>query len=449
MNAETNLKGTSLSKRGREAAADVIRADIALWEEAMANKYDADQNPNGAFVLNMAENKLCWDMLGQKLEDIGKHESLPDWVAGYTSLLGHPSFCAAVADFLGRELCSVSIDPAHLGFSSGATGVIEMTALMLGDAGDVVAIPAPSYPVYTNDLANIAGLERHNIITHKEIAALSKGSCLTIAKLEQAKQECAADSKALRMLILTCPDNPTGIMYSKDQLIEIAEWCIQNKIHLIVNEIYGLSLIDVNHPEIAHEYLSGFETTSFAQIMQKFQSEYLHLWYAFSKDFGISGFRIGLIYTLNEELLQAYSNYNLSHSISNHTQWLMANVLDDHAFVSRLIRENRARLTRSYVLVVKTLRSFDIPYVPSRGSLFIWIDLSAFLSRNSAEAEKDFWLQLYGETGILLTPGQGFGHEGHGQFRMVYTYVSYEELGVAMSRLTEFLEFRGASEFSK
>lgn len=96
--------------------------------------------------------------------------------------------------------------------------------------------------------------------------------------------------------------------------------------------------------------------------------------------------------------------------VSNYAQWIFQKVLEDHDFVDKYIQINQTLLTESYLVAVKTFRKLNIPYVPAAGSLFVWIDLSEFLSEQSQEAENQFWLELYQETGILLTPGEGFGH---------------------------------------
>ena len=173
------------------------------------------------------------------------------------------------------------------------------------------------------------------------------------------------------MLILTSPDNPTGGVYSLDQLRVVADWCIEREIHLVVNEIYGLSLIDTGHPDIRNDYESDVAVRSFAGVMVEKQSEFLHLWYALSKDLGISGFRVGSLWSLNADAITAYENLNLTHSISNHTQWILSRLLIRDDFLRGYIERNRARLTASYALAARALRSMGVPYVPSLSLIHI------------------------------------------------------------------------------
>ncbi len=430
----------ALSQRGQEASKSVLRIDFDLYFEATKNLFHKVKNPEGAFPLNVAENKMSWPMLRMKMEEIARKNTIEDWVANYTESTGSPTFRNVMAEFLSTFLTKCPVDPDHLCMSPGATSVIDLTSWILGEPGDVAVFPAPCYSVYKQDIGNKAGLERYDLVTHHELSELQNGPPLTVQHLVKAYNEIKNQGKRLRILVITNPDNPTGGIYSKDQLTQYTDWCLENNIHLIVNEIYGLSLIDTQHPELRNDYQQDVPFYSFANIMQERKSDYLHHWYALSKDFGASGFRVGFVYSLNKSFIQAYQNLNAPSMVSNHTQWIFEQVLKDHAFVEKYIKTNQQLLTGNYVTVIQTLKKLKIPYAPARGSLFAWLDLSELLEENTQEGESKFWMELYRNTGILLTPGDGFGHSKRGQFRLVYAYVMNEELEVAMKRFTRYIE---------
>jgi aspartate/methionine/tyrosine aminotransferase len=439
------VSSSSLSRRGALAADRPLRIDYAAHREATANRFDPVHNPTGALPLNIAENRLSWHELKERIEAVTREGSIPAWVPKYASTRGAAPFRVAAADFLSTHLTGCTVDPDHLGVSAGATSVIEMTAFVLADAGDVAVIPAPCYPVYSQDIGNLSGVERHDLVTYHELSEVAHGPKLDVAHLDQARHEIEAQGRSFRLLILTTPDNPTGGVYTRDRLEEIADWCIAHEIHLVVNEIYGLSLIDTEHPSIRDDYENVVPFESFGRIMDEKRSDYLHLWYALSKDLGISGFRVGMVYSRNEAFLRSYENLNLTHSISNHTQWLIAQVLTDRDFMTGYIERNQQRLTEAYALVVARLRRMGIPYVPSRGSLFSWIDMSEFLETESVDGELALWDSLFRDAGVLLTPGVGFGHSKHGLFRVVYPCVTVPELEVALDRLEGFVQSRRKS----
>ncbi|MFT5765504.1 MAG: aspartate/methionine/tyrosine aminotransferase, partial [Saprospiraceae bacterium] len=364
---------SSLSLRGDQASNTSLRVDMEIYGEATENIFHPTENPDGALLLNMAENNLSWYLLKEKIASLVKENEIPDWVSNYTSSMGAPVFREALAGFISRFLTKRLINSNHLACSAGATPVVEVTSWILGNPGDVAVFPAPSYPVYKQDINNKAAIERYDLITHEDISEIIDGPNVRIPHLDAALADIESQGKRFRMLVLTNPDNPTGGMYSYKQLQKITKWCLAHNIHLIVNEIYGLSLIDTTHPEIAGDYTKAVDFISFAEIMQDEQSDYLHLWYSLSKDIGVSGFRVGAVYSLNEQFLQAYNNLNAPHMVSNYTQWIFQMVLGDHDFMADYIEKNQAALTASYAVVVKHLRSAGVAYAPSRGSLFVWI----------------------------------------------------------------------------
>lgn len=432
----------SLAKRGQKLAQNPARIDLDLFQEAAENQYHPTNNPDGAFPLNVAENNVMSPSMMAIFEQVLASEKMPEWVLKYTSMLGHPAVRESVAAFMRTYFKSEAIQADNLAFSAGASGSLEVSSFVLGNPGDLVVIPAPSYPMYTNDFGIKSGMERYDLQTHYNIEGQESLALVTIPHLEEALLDIEAQGKVFKILLLTTPDNPTGSIYSEAQLREIAQWCMQNKIHLLVNEIYALSQIDIQQAAIAGDYTATFAFTSFATIIAEFESEYLHLLYALSKDFAISGMRFGIIHSLNTAFMQGVGNVNIPHLVSNMTQWLIGEMFKDSLFVSHYIKENTRRITESYLVVIQQLKALNIPYTPSRGSLFIWADFSQYLKTDTQKGEEELWMDIFRQTGVLLTPGMGFQHQKHGLFRIVHTAVPTPDLKVAIQRLSAFLEQR-------
>lgn len=430
----------SVSERGARAAVAAVRPDQDIYFEASGNRYDSETNPDGVFLMNIAENKLGWSILRAEMERATRAGTIPDWTAGYTDPAGHPDVRKAVAGFMSRHIVEAPVDPDNLSLSAGASGVLDLVSFVLGDPGDAVAYPAPCYPAYTHDMGAKADLVRHDIITHHEPADLRSGPLLTVDDLDEAKATLADAGRRLCMVVVTSPDNPTGGVYGRADLDRYADWCIAHGVHLVVNEIYGLSLIDTDHASISDDYVDPAPFSSFGQIVIERNNDFLHHVYAFSKDFGISGFRLGVLHTTNVGLRTAVMTLNTAHLTSNHTQWLLQQVLENDEFVDRYVDEYPRLLTESYVAVVTSLRNSGIPYTPSRGSVFVWADFSELLAAPTLEAENDLWSAIFESSGLLLTPGEGFGHTKRGQFRIVYAGLNSQELSVALARLARFVD---------
>ncbi|RMG68466.1 MAG: aminotransferase class I/II-fold pyridoxal phosphate-dependent enzyme [Bacteroidetes bacterium] len=426
----SDTASSSLSNKGQHFAAHAARADMALFMEAAANLYHPKDNAEGTFPLNVAENGPMIPFIQARLSGILR-QSPPDWVFQYTDPLGHPDVRATVAAFMEKFLCQTTVHPDQLAFSAGASAIIEVSAFLLANPGEVVAIPAPSYPMYTHDLGAKAGLERYDLQTHVELADHGPVGPVTPARMDEALAEIAAQGKKLKILLLTAPDNPTGCMYPAARLRALAGWCIAHEVHLVVNEIYGLSTLPGQVPA---------DTISFAQIMAEKESPFLHLWYALSKDFAMSGLRFGIVHSRNEAFMAAYGNANIPHMVSNLTQWVVGELMQDEAFLTSYIAQNQQALRRSYETVTQTLDSLGAPYLPASGSLFVWADLSRFLDETGDEHQ--LWLDIFHHSGVLLTPGAGFQHQKKGLFRIVHTALPADHLQVAMDRMAAYLQSR-------
>ncbi|WP_116126602.1 aminotransferase class I/II-fold pyridoxal phosphate-dependent enzyme [Lewinella sp. IMCC34183] len=418
-----------LSTRGQKKANEPLRPDFALFERAMEQPY-TPEDTDGAVTLCIAENLLQWPTLRDKLQSITREAPWPDWIAAYTQLSGAPEFREAVAGFVGRHIAGQPLNADFFCGSAGATAVVEVSAMCLGKDGDYAVFPAPAYQAYAPDVQNKAGMLRHDI---REYAAeFGTGfHPLSVAELDATRDTLG---EKFRMLVLTQPDNPTGAVYADDQLRGIAGWCIEHEIHLVVNEIYALSQFSRDAEGVAN--VSAY--TSFLPILEELDSPYLHWWYSFSKDFGVSGFRVGLMYSRNEDFRAAYTNFNAPHQISNLTQWVLAELLRDDAWVTEFQQENQRLLTGAYQTVTDTLDELGVPYTPARGSLFVWADFSRFLPERTPAAAEQLWERIFEETGILLTAPGGLGQPDAGWYRIVYSGVSPEALGAAMDRLRTF-----------
>ncbi|MEM9528282.1 MAG: aminotransferase class I/II-fold pyridoxal phosphate-dependent enzyme [Bacteroidota bacterium] len=427
---------STLSQRGQSAINQPIRADLDLFYEAMNDQYDAVDNPTGKFLLCIAENLHNSDRMNAKLQEIAAGP-IPEWVPSYTAILGAPPLREAAVEFLEYALNFQGLNPDNLGAAAGAVAIIELCALFLGDPGDYVVIPGPAYMAYTPDIENKAQLQRYNLHVPDAggEAALDSTYRLTTADLDAAYTKLGTKFK---VLLLTQPNNPTGQVFTARQLEDFADWCVAHQVHLIVNEIYLFSRFDQNHPALESLFPEPVSFTSFLPILHRRDSPYLHWWYAISKDFGLSGLRLGFAYTHNENLLKAWSNYGAPSMASNHTQWLLSEIFRDQEWTSDFLSRSQQSLTESYAIVIEALDD-GIPYSAAVGSPFVWFDLSAYLRADTEAAEQDLWIRIYEETGILLTAPNGMGSPERGWFRLVHSCVAPGELRVAMERLKGWL----------
>lgn len=416
---------STLSPRGHRLAGQPLRPDFDAFDRAMSDLYHPDDNPDGYLTLCIAENLLNWEEMRNRLEAPLRRGHFPEWVASYAPMLGHEATRSAIAGFVERHIAHRSIDPERLALSAGATATVELTAMLVGDRDDVAVFPAPAYQVYSHDIGAKAGMRQDFL-----------HGPLTPAALDAKRAE---HGNRFRLLVLTHPNNPTGEIYPENTLREVGNWCHTHGVHLAVNEIYALSRFLGQEDDPPYR--------SFLPLLEELNSPYLHWWYSFSKDFGISGLRVGALYTRNEELLKGMAALNAPHQVSNTTQYLLADLLNDDAFVTDFQRKNRELITRAYTSVTDLCGKHGIPVSEARGSLFVWMDLRQFLRAGPrGQGGKDaqqLWQDIFDRTRVLLTAPQGFGTWEEGWFRLVYSCVSPAGLREALRRLDGYFSDQG------
>lgn len=116
----------------------------------------------------------------------------------------------------------------------------------------------------------------------------------------------------------------------------------------------------------------------------------MHFVWALSKDFGASGFRIGVLYSQNDTLLQALANLNIFSCVSHPMQMVMADLLMDDSFIDPFLAESRLKLKRSYNLCTAKLDEMVVSYTPAEGGIFVYCDFSSIFPEQTFESESKF-----------------------------------------------------------
>jgi aspartate/methionine/tyrosine aminotransferase len=144
---------------------------------------------------------------------------------------------------------------------------------------------------------------------------------------------------------------------------------------------------------------------------------FVHWVYALSKDFGLSGMRVGVVYTENEPVLMALQKLNDLCQVSSQTQLWTKRLLEytvpggntgGERWTQYFRRENHTRLRSRSIQITNLLDQYQIPYLPPTAGLFVWLDLSKFLTNVSPlahDSERALYMKLILTYGLLLTPG--------------------------------------------
>jgi aspartate/methionine/tyrosine aminotransferase len=245
-------------------------------------------------------------------------------------------------------------------------------------------------------------------------------------------------------LLLTNPNNPLGIVYSPETVRRLVVWGRARNMHVIVDEVYALS----THPSSSLSSSLQHHHPAFQSVVKVLNNRLghdVHLLYALSKDFGSSGLRVGILYTQNDDLLDALPSVNIYTCVPGPIQYLVAELLTDDAFVESFLETSRNRLLYSYSICAQKLDEMVIPYVPAVAGVFVYVDFSSLIpSSRKTEASRRDWETDFGKlvfryARLVMTPGSVQHDPYPGMFRICYGWVSAEVLQIAMERLSRLV----------
>ena len=387
----------SLSRRAQRMLAGQATPEYLVRHfEGSANPYDPESNPEGYIGLCVAENKLVAGLVADRLDRVG---AVPPEVLGYDAMTGSLRFREQLARFMGRTFLGRRFDPHQISVLAGAGSVLEILFHALGDPGDGVLVPTPSYAGFWMDLELRNGLAIVPI--HR---AADDGFRLTPELLDCAVAD--AD-RPIKALLYTSPDNPLGTVAAAEEVERVAAWAADRNLHLVVDEIYALSVFGER------------PFTSVAQVLPSL-GEHVHIVWAFSKDFGASGLRCGVLVSENPAVNAAVDGLAYWACCSGHTQHLLGEVISDDAWVDGYVASMRMLLGGAYDRVAEALKAAGIPFVPAEAGFFVLLDLRSFLSEPTWEAEHSLWLRILAEARVNLTPGASCHVGEPGFFRLCY-----------------------------
>lgn len=259
---------------------------VPYWEGFMlCLQYpcDVESNPEGYIALCLAENKLIHEELASRLMRNGTAVSAFSESAAYClqGFLGLPNAREALSSFLTRRFwCKeqkwVGTNPLHhvdsqssslnslnhsaasseiregdashdaihydnVAFGAGVHSLLSHLIYILADAGDYVMIPAPYYTGFEYAVKAISQCIPYPVYMENPLQGP------TVKDLESSYKSALKQGRKVRVLLLTNPNDPLGVVYESETLKSIVFWGRENKVHIIVDEVYALAIHSVSH----------------------------------------------------------------------------------------------------------------------------------------------------------------------------------------------------------
>ncbi|KAK9274679.1 hypothetical protein L1049_021930 [Liquidambar formosana] len=409
---------------------------FAGWKAYDENPYDEIKNPSGVIQMGLAENQVSFDLLEEFLE---KNPEASGWGMNGTSGFrenalfqdyhGLKTFRQAMASFMGKIRGGrAKFDPDRVVLTAGATAANELLTFILADPGDALLVPTPYYPGFDRDLRWRTGVKI--VPVHCDS---SSNFQVTPQALEAAYESAQSMNIKVRGVLITNPSNPLGATIQRSVLEEILDFATRKNIHLVSDEIYSGSVF------------TSSEFISIAEILETRDyrdSERVHIVYSLSKDLGLPGFRVGTIYSYNDQVVTTARRMSSFTLISSQTQHLLASMLSNEKFTENYIRTNRERLRKRYNMIIEGLRTAGIECLTGNAGLFCWMNLSPLLEKPTREGELTLWNSILQEVKLNISPGSSCHCSEPGWFRVCFANMSEQTLEVALKRIHDFMEQR-------
>ncbi|GAX10741.1 1-aminocyclopropane-1-carboxylate synthase [Fistulifera solaris] len=432
--ATRRLASSLSSSRGRDA----VRLLPSYLADARSVVRYSPEHPQGALQLGVAESLMLEDWL---VPALNRPFSIPANAIYYQPTQGRADFIDTMAVYIEDllQLQPLRLKRENLIVGAGCNAVLENLCFTLAEAGESVLIPTPYYAAFEFDLVARAGL-RVEPVTTQDYQTKPQDAQIyfpNTAALNAAYERCLQQQSTPKILLLSHPHNPLGICYPPSVVEECIQWCRERQIHLISDEIYAGSVY-------GETFVSALQL---ADRNDEGLGPYVHWVYALSKDFALSGLRVGAAYTENEEIVLPLQKLNDLCCISSTTQLWTKMILEHEmeggeSWVHAFRRMNHSRLMQRSAQLTAVLDEFQIPYLTPTAGLFVWIDLSRYLPSDSqltpSEQERKLYLELVHTYGLLLTPGLSMKNEQPGFFRCVFTAATEEEFALSLQRLRTF-----------
>ena len=332
-------------------------------------------------------------------------DSLEKGKTYYTANAGLAELRQEIAGYLDRRF-GVKYDPMkEIVVTVGGSEAIDITFRSLLEPGDEVIIPQPAFVCY-EPLARMAGGVPVIIETKEE-----NNFKLTAAELR------AALTPKTKLLVLPYPNNPTGAIMTKEDLVALEEVLRGTNVLILSDEIYA-------------ELTYGREHCSCAAVPGL--TERTVLASGFSEAYAMTGWRMGYLCApapLAAQMLKLHQFGIMSAPTTAQFAAIeaMRNGDEDVAMM-------RAEYNRRRRYLTSGLRALGMPCFEPEGAFYVFPNISGF-----GLTSEQFCQRLLTEFDVAIVPGGAFGACGEGFARISYAY-SVEHISKALDRMEAFVK---------
>ena len=330
-------------------------------------------------------------------------KGLNEGLTKYTPAAGTPELREAISRKFEREN-GLSYDPNQIIVSCGGKHSCYNVMMAICDCEDEVIIPAPYWLSYP-EMVKLAGAKPVIVETTDE----------NEFKITPEQLETAITDKT-RIFILNSPSNPTGSVYSPEEIRKLGDICVNNGVLIMSDEIYEKLIYD------------DAQFQSVASCSDEHQAHTIIV-HGLAKAYSMTGWRIGFL-AAPKPIAKAI-NALQSHSTSNPTSFAQSGAVQALNGPQDHIREWSLEFNKRRTHAYDRLNGMkNITCVNSQGAFYLFPNISATGLKSTEFCEK-----LLSEAKVAAVPGIAFGSDDY--IRISYA-TSMENLDQAMVRLSDF-----------
>ena len=386
---------------------EAVRASTTLAVDSLAKQMKAD----GLDVVGFGTGEP--DFNTPDNINMAGIRAICDGKTKYTPAAGIIPLRKAIAQRL-KEDCGVDYDYTQIVVASGAKHSVYIALAAITNPGDEIIIPAPFWVSYYEMVRMVGGTP---VIVE---AGEEQNFKITAQQLE------AAITEKTKCLMLNNPSNPTGMIYSADELRAIADVCVKHDLYILADEIYYQLIYD------------GIEFTSIASLFDEVKERTL-LINGVSKSYAMTGWRVGYC-AANKTLAKIMSNF-LSHSTgapSTISQWASVEALTGP---QEGIEAMRLAFLERRDYIVKRINSIPgVSCIVPNGAFYVMMNIEQLIGKTLGgkliENDDDFAVALLEKALVAVVPCSGFGMKNF--VRWSYA-ASMENIEKGLDRLEKFV----------
>lgn len=386
-----------------------IAPSLTLEITAKAKKMKAD----GISVIGFGAGEPDFNTPDYIIESAKK--ALDIGFTKYTPASGMLELKKAICDKFLKDN-NLQYEQSQIVISSGAKSSLYHAICAIVDEGDEVVLPSPFW------------------LTYPELIKLAGGNCVYVQTLKENGYKMTAEqfektiTSKTKCLILNSPNNPTGAVYSKDEICAIAKVAEEKGIYVISDEIYE-KLVYENE-----------EHYSIAQYSPKMKDLTVII-NGVSKTYAMTGWRIGYL-AAPKNIASAISSMQ-SHTTSNAcsiSQYASVTALSDSKGEEFICQMQNVFDERRKLMIEKLSEIDGIVCIEPKGTFYVFVNVSQLYGKKFDGEVIDGSLKfadLALKKGVALIPGVAFGNDEC--IRLSYA-ISKEDIIEGLNRLHQFIK---------